>query len=121
MPDSGILVMETVSHAEHQVVGRLEVLKVIPDVQESVPAHLYFERQHLIKPSHISSGYHIGADAYADGEIRHDILGTSRQPQSQLAVNTGFEKLLGRRSITVSDNNIFGINICASVVHPVER
>src|SRR3712207_7167736 len=88
MPDSGILVMETVPHAEHQVVGRLEVLKVIPDVQESVPAHLYFERQHLIKPSHISSGYHIGADAYADGEIRHDILGTSRQDRKSTRLNS---------------------------------
>ena len=46
---SGTPVIKPIPYTQHQIVGLVEILQVVADMQECVAGHIYFERQDLVE------------------------------------------------------------------------
>lgn len=46
---SGTPVIKPIPYTQHQIVGLVEILQVVADMQECVAGYIYFERQDLVE------------------------------------------------------------------------
>ena len=76
--------MKTVAESYHQVIGILETVELIADMQKETPCEMYFQRQHLIEILGIRVAKQIVAHTGINRENRHHKLSASRKPPRNL-------------------------------------
>ena len=78
--------MKTETDAQHQVVGVLEALQAVADVEVDEPRHRHFQRERLVKSALVvGSGKEVVAYARINGKERHDVFRTDGCAQCPLA------------------------------------